>query len=91
MGVHRGLHAMTRARKRHGGARPGAGRKPLLGVRRSVQINTWATPDEAAAINATVEASGATDRSTWVRDVLLAAAGYDPLPSTQDPGDGPID
>lgn len=51
---------MTGRRKRVGGARAGAGRKPAAGVARSIARTIKITPDEASAQDALAERQGVT-------------------------------
>jgi hypothetical protein len=55
----------------HGGHRPGAGRKPDAGEKRTVRIIIVLTPTEHAEL---VECAGAEPLAAWVRTRSLAAA-----------------
>ena len=62
---------MTARKPRHGGTRPGAGRKPACAAPR-VSITLYVDAEQRALVDETATREGVT-RSTWIREAVMTA------------------
>ena len=62
---------MASRKPRHGGTRPGAGRKPT-GATPRVSVTLYLEAEQRDLVDATAAREGVT-RSTWVREAVMTA------------------